>query len=183
MKFNQALPYIAILLFVSCSTPKFVTSGEEYPKLHLDLGIDCIVVKDKRGNISISDDLELPFISKAGQSDIVVPPLKNEYEAIIKQTVVDNLKPNSKNTAILTIHVINARKEFHVTSWSERETAFIELKIFVKSNGQEFEANASGEFMRKSVDATHKKSEKIFKSTLKEVTYEALKKLENKISG
>ena len=113
----------------------------------------------------------------------MVPPLKNEYEAIIKQTVVDNLKPNSKNTAILTIHVINARKEFHVTSWSERETAFIELKIFVKSNGQEFEANASGEFMRKSVDATHKKSEKIFKSTLKEVTYEALKKLENKISG
>ena len=133
MKFNQALPYIAILLFVSCSTPKFVTSGEEYPKLHLDLGIDFIVVKDKRGNISISDDLELPFISKAGQSDIVVPPLKNEYEAIIKQTVVDNLKPNSKNTAILTIHVINARKEFHVTSWSERETAFIELKIFVKT--------------------------------------------------
>ena len=183
MKFRLTLAHLPILLLVSCSAPKFVTSGEEYPKVNLDLGIDFVIIEDKREDVAISDDLRLPFISKAGQYDIVIPPLKSDHEDIIKQTISDNLNPDSKNKTALTVQLINARKEFSATSWSERETAFVELKIIATTRGKEFQVSASGEFIRKSVDATYKKSEKIFRSTLKEVTYNALKKLKSKISG
>lgn len=183
MRLRLTLIYLLMLLLTSCNAPKFVTNHEEYPKVNLDLGVDFVIIEDKRENVSISDDLKLPFISKAGQYDIVIPPLKSAHEDIIKQTISDNLNPDSKNKGSLTVQLINARKEYSATFWSERETAFIELIIIAKTRGKEFQATASREFMRKSVDATYKTTEKVFRSTLKEVTYDALKKLDSKISG
>ncbi|KAB7530694.1 hypothetical protein F8C76_04120 [Flagellimonas olearia] len=170
-----------ILLLVSCSTPRFVTNDEEYPKIGLDLVADAIVIEDRRENVSISDDLELPFISHRGQYDIVVPPLKSDHEEIIKQTILDNLDSESTLQAFLTVQVLNARKEFSATYWSERETSMVELKIVAKVGEKEIVVLESGEYIKKSIDATYKRSERIFKNALKEVTYKALKKLEHKI--
>ena len=184
MKFNSILTLCLILiLFFSCSAPKFVTSYEEYPKISLDLKAELIIVDDKRKNVSISDDLKLPFISHPGQYDISIPPLKNEYTYIIKQTILENLSSASSNSAILTVQILNARKEFTATFWSEKETSFVKLKILAKIDGKEIEVTESCEYSKKSIDAKYKRSERIFKNAIKEVTYKALKKLINKMSG
>lgn len=168
---------------ISCSTPKFVTSEERYPKIGLDLNAELIIVDDKRKNVSNIDDLSLPFLSHNGQYDIVIPPLSAEHERIIKKTILDNFTIDSSNSSIITVQILNARKEFSATSWSEKETSYVELKISVKIQGKEIEVTETGEYSKKSIDATYKRSERIFQNTLKEVTYKALRKLENRIIG
>ncbi|WP_431127035.1 hypothetical protein [Flagellimonas flava] len=172
-----SLAFIITFCF-SCSTPKFVTRDDSYQRINLDLNPAAIIIEDKRENVAVSDDLKIPFFSKGGQYDMVAPPLDNNHENIIRQTILDNLSSQSTKSVILKAQVLEARKEFSATFWYEKETSYVELKITININGKEIEVIEAGEFYKKSADATYKRSDRIFDNALKEVTYRALKRLE-----
>ena len=182
MKFSSILILGSISLFLlSCSAPKFVTSLEAYPKIGLNLNAEIIIIEDLRKDVSYGD-IKLPFISYSGQNNIIIPPLKSDYEKLIKETILENLNSSSSNSSIITIQILNASKEFFATFWSEKETSYVELKIIVEIDEKEIVITESGEYSKKSIDATKSSSEKIYQNALKEVTYKGLRKLKNQIS-
>lgn len=177
-----SLPFFILLLF-SCGSSKSINYKQQYPTINVNLKADLIIIEDKRGSISKKEELEIPLISKRGQYDIFVPPLRTEYEKIIRHIVGQNLSQKAVNSSILTVQLISAQKEFSDSGLKEVETSSVEIKLKIKINGKEIEVSEYGENLRKSLDANQKRSEKIFKHTLQEVTYNALQKLENKISS
>ncbi len=167
----------------SCAAPKFSTNNTNYKKLNLNFSADFIIIKDKRKEVSFGKDIHIPVISHQNQNEVFYPPLNEEHEKILKQTVLENTDSSSIRSSIITIQVLQGRKEFYAKNFAENEGSVVEIKVTSQINGQEYEAQAMGEYTMKSIDATYKRSERIYQNALKEVTYNALAELRNKISG
>ncbi|MEO0901448.1 MAG: hypothetical protein AAFY00_05315 [Bacteroidota bacterium] len=174
---------LALVFIFSCTTPKFVTSEENYPKVNLGINLNGIIIEDLRQNVSLSDDLEIPVLSRKGQYDIAIPPLKNSHKNAIRETILYNLSSKSSKLGVMKVQILKARKEFAANSGGEKETSFIELAIIINIKGKETTILESGEFYKKSIDATYKRSERIYTNALKEVTYRALQKLKENIES
>lgn len=166
---------ITISLF-SCKSSKFITTSEDYSKLNLDFKLDDILIIDERTTISKEDDIKLPIVSHPSQFYDFHPKLKEDYKDIIINTIKENLARNSQNNSKITVFILEAKKEFSATFSSEKELVAIKLKLVIEINGDQTEIVESGKFYRKSMEATYKKFEKLFRRSLKEVTYNALKK-------
>ncbi len=165
---------ISLLLF-SCKSPKFITSEKNYNKLNLGFSSDSISIIDERVTIS-QDEMKIPFISVPNQLYNYYPKLNQEYQDIIKNTIYENLNTASKTNSIITVYVIEARKEFSTTFSAEQELVAITLKLVIEIDGEKIEIIESGKFYKRSMDATYKYFEKLFQESLKEITFNGLKR-------
>jgi len=169
---------IAFVLF-SCKSSKFITTSEDYTKLNLDFSDNNISIIDERTLISLEEDIKIPTVSHPNQLYDYHPKLKQEYKEIITATIKENLGNASNTISTITVHIMEARKEFSATFSTEQELVSFTLKLVIDANGKKTEIIESGAFYRKSMDATYKKFEILFKKSLKEITYNALKKIKN----
>ncbi len=174
---NLTFVLIIIITQFSCKSSKFITANEDYPRLDLDYSIEKISIIDKRDSISQEEDIRLPFFSQPGQIHNFHPKIRNEHKAIIISTIKNNLDSTSKKVSKITVSVLEARKEFSATFSYEKELVSVKLKLTIETNGNKLEVTISDKFYRKSMDATHKKFEKLFRESLREVTYNALKRI------
>jgi len=174
---------ILVAINFSCASPKFTTNSNGYNKLNLDFYVDFIVIKDKRKEVSIGNDIYLPGLSRQNQNEVFHPPINDNHEKILKQTVFENTNNSSKHSSIITIQLIQGRKEFYAKNFAENEISVVEIKVISQLDDKKYEAQAAGEYSMKSIDATYKRSERIYQNALKEVTYNALEILGKKISG
>lgn len=160
----------------SCKSSKLITTREDYTKLHLDFKSNDIFIIDERTNISEEDDIKLPVFSLPKQNYDFHPKLNKDYKNIIINTIRENSDSNSQNNSTITVFILDAKKDFSATLFAEKELVAIKLKLVIEMNGDQSEIVESAEFYRKSMDINYKKFEKLFRRSLKEVTYNALKK-------
>lgn len=177
MKFKIFILIAVTLTIFSCKTTKFITSNDDYIKLGLDFTSNNITIIDERFYISQGQDIRLPLVSYPNQFRDFHPELNQDYKNVIKETIKENLDNTSVTNSTITVYVLEARKEFSATFSTEQELVSVKLKLVIDINGEKIEIIESGEFYRKSLDATYKSFEKLFQRSLKEVTYNSLKKI------
>lgn len=174
---------VIVVSICSCTTHKFLTGDSDYKKLGIPLTTKEIIIIDQRDTISGSEDISLPFLSYPGQSIVFYPRLKQVHTDILRKTIIENLTPQATDISTITLELREAKKEFSATLSTEKELVEIEILIKVEVNNELIEVVESGMFYRKSMDAKYKKFEKLYQSSLKEVTYKALKKFKESHAG
>ena len=180
MNYKTLMVSLVSITLLSCSSSRFITQESTYTNLGLDLSSDSISILDERSFISSEDDIRLPILSVPGQAYDFYPKLSPAYKNIIHTTVMKNIAmADSSIDSKLTIYVLDARKEFSATVWSEYELVVIKLKLVVRKNGTTKEITETGEFYRKSMDAKLRTFEELFQNSLRETTYNGLKKLKD----
>ena len=177
MRLKFSILLVISITFFSCKSSKFITINYDYPKLNLDFVSSRISIIDNRETVSQEEDIKLPFVSHPNQLYEFHPKIKEQYKDIIEQTINENLNKNSQINSTISVFVLEARKKFSATFFTEQELVLMKLKFVIDNNRETQELIESSKFCRRSMDATYKKFEKLFQMALKETTYNALKKM------
>ena len=180
MKLKITTLVVITLMIFACKSSKFTTSNNHYTKINLDLKTNNISIIDKRSKISEQEDIRIPVLSLPSDTISFYPKINNIHKELIKKTILENLNNSSTDTARIIIFVLEASKEFSATNLTEQELVSIKLKLVFDAKGEKHEIIESGEFYKKSMDASKKGLEKLFQKALKEIVFKALQKYKSK---
>lgn len=170
--------FLLVLTFTSCFRyTSYLPKTVDEVNLDLPIQVDNIVFIDTRDSISEEEDIKLPFMSKPKMLRIHKPQLTEHYKSIIQKTIHQNLSTSdSLMTSTLTIIINEALKKFTTTWKSEKEIVILDITIDCvdKISGNVYQGAASEEFYYDSMDASNKHFEKLFQSSLSNITFQAL---------
>ncbi len=171
--------YITIvsLCFFSCEVNSKLTQLETRSTEHLslDFSVDTIIFDDSRSKIDVGA-IRLPFISLPNQNIKHALEFGVQYERIIANEIEKQCI--GYDAVVAKVFVIEAYKEFSATWSTEKERAFVKLKLeFTFDDGRVIWSESTADYFVTSIDAKHKHLERLFVIALKAATHKGLEKV------
>jgi hypothetical protein len=159
--------------------------SRKYETLNIPFAITEIQIIDERQDVT-DGPMKLPFPSFPGLYRRQSPVLTAEHRAVIEETVNSSVRPGNNIKAKLVVTVKEAYKEFSIVDREQEERSSARIRMdLTEISGQQRRISGTWTdyFYVRSWDATHKRSEEIYRLALQKATYGCLQKIEEQIAN
>ncbi len=170
---------VTVILLPSCKVVMPLPEDLSSKKLNLDIFCEDLIITDDR-LVKDTIDLITPIVSLRKKEIKRNPPFTKNHRDTISTLINSQLK-NGKVGSKISVHILEAYKEFSVLPFEDKEMAkcLVRVRVEIIEPQRKYTCSGHGEYFVKLVDVNDKGFEQLYCRTLKNSIYQALAELQS----